>query len=101
MISHLVTISSVSITPTNPSGIAGDSTITLACTVNLSGPGTPTINWSGPMSRGPVSPEQVQASFTDTLQLERVRQSYAGVYTCRASIGAYTMSKFVSLSVRG
>ena len=99
-ISHLVTISSVSISPTNPSGVAGEST-TLTCTVTLSGPGTPTINWSGPMSRGPVSPEQVQASFTDTLQLVRVRQSYAGVYTCRASIGVYIMTDSVSLSVRG
>ena len=53
------------------------------------------------MIRGPVSPEQVQASFTDTLQLVRLRQTYAGVYTCRASIGAYTMSDSVSLSVRG
>ena len=53
------------------------------------------------MSRGPVSPEQVQASFADILQLVRVRQSYAGVYTCRASIGAYTMSNSVSVSVRG
>ena len=100
-ISHLVTISSVSITLTNPSSIAGESTVTLTCTVTLSGPGTPTINWSGPMSRGPVSPEQLQASFTDTLQLVRVRQTYAGVYTCRASIGAITLTDSVSLSVTG
>ena len=88
MISQPGTISSVSITPDNPSGIAGESTITLNCTLTLSGPGTPIINWSGSMLRGPVSPEQAQASFTDILQLVRVRQSNAGLYTCRASIGA-------------
>ena len=91
----------MSITPTNPSGIAGVSTITLTCTVTLSGPGTPTISWSGPISCGAVTPQGVQTSFTDTCELVRVRQSYAGVYTCEASIGVSTMRDTVTVSVIG
>ena len=94
-------ISSVSITPTNPSGIAGESTITLTCTVSLSELGTPSITWSGPITKGPVTPNGDQTSFTDTFKLMRVRQSYAGVYTCMASIGASTMIDTVTVSVTG
>ena len=94
-------ISSVSITPTNPSGIAGESTINLTCTISLSELGTPSITWSGPMTKGPVTPHEEQISFNDTFKLMRVRQSSAGVYTCMASIGASTMIDTVTVSVSG
>ena len=97
----LVSIYSVSITPTNPSGIAGESTINLTCNVFLSGLGTPSITWSGPMTKGPVTPHEDQTSFTDTFKLPRVRQSYTGVYTCMASIEASTMIDTVTVSVSG
>ena len=100
-LSVLVAITSVSITPTNPTGIAGDSNFTLTCTVNLSGPGTPNITWSGPILRGPVIPEVVQASYTVSTEVVRVSQSYAGVYICQASIGASTMRDTVTVSVTG
>ena len=96
----LVTVSSVSITPTNPSGVAGEST-TLTCTVTLSGPGTPTISWSGPMTRGPITPEEVQTSFTDSFVLVRLRESYAGMYTCETSVEGSTMTDTVMVSVSG
>ena len=99
---HLfLVISSVSITPTNQSGIAGESTITLTCTVSLSELGTPSITWSGPMIKGLVTRHEDQISFNDTFKLMRVRQSYAGVYTCMASIGASTMIDTVTVSVSG
>ena len=91
----------MSITPPNPVGIAGESTINLTCNVALSGPGTPTISWSGPKSCGPVSPQGVQSSFTDTCELVRVRQSYSGEYACEASTGTSTMRGTVTVSVTG
>ena len=97
----LVIVSSVSITPTNPSGIAGESNITLTCTVGLSGPGTPTISWSGPRSHSPVIPQEGQISFTDSFELERVRESFAGEYTCEASVESSNMSDTVRVSVSG
>ncbi len=37
----------------------------------------------------------------DSLVLTRVRQSYAGTYTCTVTIGAPSMSRSVSLAVTG
>ncbi len=37
----------------------------------------------------------------DSLVLTRVRQSYAGTYTCTVTIGASSMSRSVSLEVIG
>ena len=85
----------MSISPTNPSGIAGVSTIILTCTVTLSGPGTPTIFWTRPSSCGG------QTSFTDACDLGRVRQSYEGEYACEASIGTSTMTDTVTVSITG
>ena len=87
----------MSITPINPGGVAGESTLT--CSVTLSGPGTPTISWSRPMTHGPFTPEEVQTSFTDSFVLVRVRESYAGMYTCEASIEGSTMTDTVMVSV--
>ena len=100
-LSVLVAITSVCITPTNPTYIAGDFNFTLTCTVNLSGPGTPNITWSGPMLHGPVILERVQASYAVSTEVVRVSQSYAGVYICQASIGASTMRDTVTVSVTG
>ena len=91
----------MSITPTNPSGIAGESTINITCTVTLSETGTPTISWSGPMSCDPVILQGVQTSHSDTCEFVRVRQSHAGEYTCEASIGSSTVTATVTVSVVG
>ena len=53
------------------------------------------------MTRGPITPEEVQTSFTDYFVLVRVRQSYAGEYTCEASIESSTMTTTVTVSVAG
>ncbi len=37
----------------------------------------------------------------DSLVLTRVRQSYAGTYTCTVTIGASSMSRSVALAVTG
>ncbi len=37
----------------------------------------------------------------DSLVLTRVRQSYAGTYTCTVTIGASNMSRSVALAVTG
>ncbi len=37
----------------------------------------------------------------DSLVLTRVRESYAGTYTCTVTIGASSMSRSVSLTVTG
>ncbi len=37
----------------------------------------------------------------DSLVLTRVRQSYAGTYTCTVTIGASSMSRNVSFAVTG
>ena len=49
----------------------------------------------------PFTIEGVQNSFTDTCELVRVRQSYAGEYACEASIGESTMRDNVTVSVSG
>ncbi len=36
----------------------------------------------------------------DSLVLTRVRQSYAGTYTCTVTIGASSMSRSVSIAVK-
>ena len=91
----------MSVSPTNPNGIAGVSTITLTCTVILSGPGTPTISWSRPSLCGQFTHQGGQTSFTDTCELGRVRQSYAGVYACEALIGPSSMADTVTVSITG
>ena len=53
------------------------------------------------MTKGLVTRHEDQISFNDTFKLMRVRQSYAGVYTCMASIGASTMIDTVTVSVSG
>ena len=51
------------------------------------------------MSCGLFTPQGVQTSFTDTCELVRVRQSYAGEYACEASTESSTMRDTVTVSV--
>ena len=48
-----LSVSSVSITPAAPSVAAGNS-LSLTCSATITGRGTPSFMWTGPMSRGPV-----------------------------------------------
>lgn len=88
-----VSVSSISISPTSLSGTAGESGITLVCRVTLSAPGrTSSLTWTGPRQRGPVTFQQDQTSYMDSFPLGRLRQSYAGEYTCQVSVGSSSMS---------
>ncbi len=96
-----MTVTSVTITPPNPSGVAGEDDVTLTCTGTLSGPAIARVQWTGQMM---LTPPQATAPYTtvrNSLVLTRVRQSYAGTYTCTVTIGASSMSRSVSLAVTG
>jgi len=84
-----VAVTDVDVSPSNPSGVAGESNITLTCIATLSEPGFTSFTWSGPMlSRGPTTPQGPAATtFNDTVTLNRVGQSNAGTYMCEVSAG--------------
>ncbi len=94
-----VTVTSVTITPSNPSGVAGIDDVTLACTGTLSGPAIARVEWTGQMIYTPPLATAPSTTIRDSLTLTRLRQSYAGTYTCTVTIGAYTMTRSVSLVV--
>ncbi len=96
-----VTVTSVTITPPNPSGVAGVDDVTLTCTGTLSGPAIARVQWTGQMMRTPPLATAPSTTVRDSLVLARVRQSYAGTYTCTVTIGASSMSRSVSLTVTG
>ena len=96
-----VTVISVSITPRNPSGVAGVDDVTLTCTGTLSGPAIARVQWTGQMMRTPPLATAPSTTVRDSLVLTRVRQSYAGTYTCTVTIGASSMSRSVVLTVTG
>ncbi len=98
---YTVTVTSVTITPPNPSGVAGVDDVTLTCTGTLSGPAIARVQWTGQMMRTPPLATAPSTTVRDSLVLTRVRQSYAGTYTCTVTIGASSMSRTVSLAVTG
>ncbi len=51
--------------------------------------------------RTPPLATEPSTTVRDSLVLTRVRQSYAGTYTCTVTIGASSMSRSVSLAVIG
>ena len=97
-----VSVSSLTITPASPSVAAGNS-LSLTCSANTSGRGTPSFMWTGQMSRGPVPGQTMENEnmFTDVFDLGRVGKSNAGDYTCQVSLGTSSMSSTVTLIVFG
>ena len=96
----LVTVS-VSISPTNPTGVPGV-VFNLTCTTTIeSGTGTPMFTWTGPVARGPVTGQISGNTYTDSYNLGRVRQSYEGTITCNVSLGGLSSTNSVSFSVCG
>ncbi len=96
-----VTVTSVTITPPNPSGVAGVDDVTLTCIGTLSGHAKARVEWTGQMMRTPPLATVPSTTVSDSLVLTRVRQSYAGTYTCTVTIGASSMTRSVSLAVTG
>ncbi len=94
-------MNSVTVTPPNPSGVAGANDVNLTCTGTLSGPAIARVEWTGQMMRTPPLATAPSTTVRDSLVLTRVRQSYAGTYTCTVTIGASSMSRSVSLAVTG
>ncbi len=98
---YIVTVTSVTITPPNPGRVAGEGNFTLTCSGNLSEPAIARVQWTGQMMRTPPLATAPSTTVRDSLVLTRVRQSYAGIYTCTVTIGASSMSRSVSLTVTG
>ncbi len=96
-----VTVISVSITPRNPSGVAGVDDVTLTCTGTLSGPAIAKIQWTGQRIHTPPLATAPTTTVSNSSVLTRVRQSNAGTYTCTVTIGASSMSRSVVLTVTG
>ena len=96
----MVTVS-VSISPTNPTGVPGVA-LTLTCTATIeSGTGTPMFTWTGPVARGPVTGQESGNTYSDSYNLGRVRQSYEGTISCDISLGGLSSTNSVSFSVSG
>ena len=51
--------------------------------------------------RTPPLATEPSTTFSGSLVLTRVRQSFAGTYTCTVTIGASSMSRSVPLAVTG
>ncbi len=94
-------VTSVTITPPNPSGVAGVDDVTFTCTGTLSGPAIARVEWTGQMMRTPPLATAPSTTVRDSLVLTRVRQSYTGTYTCTVTIGASNMNRSVTLAVTG
>ncbi len=94
-------MNSVTVTPLNPTGVAGVDDVTLTCTGTLSGSAIARVQWTGQMMRTPPLATAPSSIVSDSLVLTQVRQSYAGTYTCTVTIGASIMSRSVPLAVTG
>ncbi len=98
---YTVTVTSVTITPPNPSGVAGVDDVALTCTGTLSGPAIARVQWTGQVIRTPLLAMEPSSTVRDSLVLTRVRDSFAGTYTCTVTFGASSMSRSVPLAVTG
>ena len=97
-----LSVSSVSITPALPSVAAGTS-LSLICSATITGRGTLSFMWTGPMSRGTIAGQAMEYEniFTELFNLGRVGVSNAGDYTCQVSLGTSSMSSTVTIIVVG
>ncbi len=81
--------------------MAGVDNVTLTCTGTLSGPAIARVQWTGQMMRTPPLATAPSTTVRDSLVLTRIRQSYAGTYTCTVTSGSSSMSRSVPLAVTG
>ena len=85
----------------NRNGVVGEESTILTCVAMLTGAGIPMFTWTGPVRRGPITGDGNGPTFTDNFHLGRLKQYYAGEYTCMASIGTSSMSNLISITVNG
>ena len=78
---------------------------TLTCNVSVtSGSGTPTVQWMRPDSSTPIANGgdfTVSSTSPYTLTINPLRQSHAGQYTCRATVGNDTGTASVIVDIQG
>ena len=78
---------------------------TLTCNVNVAGgSGTPTVQWVGPGSSAPIATGgdfTVSSTAPYTLTINPLRQSHAGQYTCRGTVGGDTGTASVIVDIPG
>ena len=67
-----VTVNSVTITPPNPSGVAGEDDVTLTCTGTLSGPAIARVEWTGQMMRTPPLATAPSTTVRESLVLTQL-----------------------------
>ena len=75
---------------------------TLTC--NVGGSGTPTVQWLGPGSSTLIVTGgnfTVSSTSPYTLSINPLRQSHAGQYTCRATVGSDTGTDSVVVDISG
>ncbi len=98
----VIVVDSISITPTNPQVVAGQS-LNLTCTASITGRGTLNFYWTGQASHGShlgLLVERRANKFYDTVHIQRVRQANPVIY-CKASISNSNMTSSVIITVTG
>ena len=78
----------------------------LTCNVTVASgvTGTPTVQWVGPGSSAPIvtgGDFTVSSTSSYTLTINPLRQSHAGQYTCRATVGGDTGTASVMVNIPG
>ena len=79
---------------------------TLTCNVSVASgvTGTPTVQWVGPGSSAPLvtgGDFTVNSTPPYTLTINPLRQSHAGQYTCRATVGGDTGTGSIIVDIPG
>ena len=79
---------------------------TLTCNVSIASgvTGTPTVQWAGPNSSAPIATGgdfTVSSTPPYILSINPLRQSHAGQYTCRATVGGDTGTASVIVDITG
>ncbi len=98
----VIVVDSISITPTNPEVVAGQS-LNLTCTASITGRGTLNFYWTGQASHGShlgVFVEGRANTFSNTVHIQRVRQANPVIY-CTVSIISSNITSSVIITVTG
>ncbi len=95
----VIVVESISITPTNPEVVAGQS-LSLTCTASITGRGTPNFYWNGQASHGShlgVFHEGSANVFSNTVNIQRARQVNPLIH-CTVSISDSNITSSVIIA---